>query len=48
MTCTASAPSAEAVIADAGIDAVLIATPTDTHVALLTAAAEAGKAVLCE
>ena len=32
----------------ADIDAVLIASSTDTHVALITAAAGAGKAVLCE
>ena len=33
---------------DPGIQAVLVATPTDTHVPLLTAAVRAGKAVLCE
>ena len=43
-----AAASAEAVIADASLQAVLIATPTETHVALLEAAARAGKAVLCE
>src|SRR6218665_2677585 len=31
-----------------GIDAVLIATSTDTHAALIEAAVHAGKAVLCE
>ncbi len=31
-----------------GIGAVLIASPTDTHVPLITAAVKAGKAVLCE
>lgn len=30
------------------VDAVLIASSTDTHVTLLTAAANAGKAILCE
>jgi myo-inositol 2-dehydrogenase/D-chiro-inositol 1-dehydrogenase len=43
-----AAPSVEAVLADAAVQAVLIATPTDTHVPLLIAAAKAGKAVLCE
>lgn len=33
---------------DAGVDAVIIASSTDTHVALLAASAKAGKAVLCE
>ena len=32
----------------AGVDAVLIASATDTHVDLIVAAARAGKAVLCE
>jgi myo-inositol 2-dehydrogenase / D-chiro-inositol 1-dehydrogenase len=31
-----------------GIDAILIATPTDTHVDYLKRAAEAGKAIYCE
>jgi len=35
-------------IADPTIDAVVIGTPTDTHVSLMLAAAQAGKAVLCE
>jgi myo-inositol 2-dehydrogenase/D-chiro-inositol 1-dehydrogenase len=43
-----AAASVEAVLGDASVDAVLIATPTDTHVPLLIAAAKAGKAVLCE
>ena len=38
----------EAILDDPGIDAVLIATPTDTHAALIEAAVAAGKAVLCE
>ena len=44
----ANAASIEAVLGDHAIAAVLIASPTDTHVALITAAAKAGKAVLCE
>jgi myo-inositol 2-dehydrogenase/D-chiro-inositol 1-dehydrogenase len=40
--------SSEAILLDDGIDAVLIATSTDTHSSLMEAAAEAGKAVLCE
>jgi len=39
---------AEAILHDRGIDAVLIASSTDTHADLLEAAATAGKAVLCE
>lgn len=35
-------------INDADIDAVIIATPTDTHVDLMLAAARQGKKVLCE
>jgi myo-inositol 2-dehydrogenase/D-chiro-inositol 1-dehydrogenase len=42
------ASSVDAVLADPAVEAVLIATSTDTHVALITAAAKAGKAVLCE
>lgn len=38
----------EDIIADSSIDAVLIATPTDTHSDLIEAATRAGKAVLCE
>lgn len=37
-----------AIIASADIDAILIATPTDTHADLIEDAAKAGKAVLCE
>ncbi len=43
-----AAASAEAVLADPGIRAVLIASPTPTHVDLIVAAARAGKAILCE
>lgn len=39
---------ADAIIDDASIDAVIIASPTPTHVGLLTRAVQAGKAVLCE
>ncbi|TLU74456.1 inositol 2-dehydrogenase [Lichenicoccus roseus] len=42
------AASVEEILGDAGVDAVLIATSTDTHVELIIAAARAGKAVLCE
>ncbi|MEQ8966809.1 MAG: inositol 2-dehydrogenase [Azospirillaceae bacterium] len=40
--------SAEDAIGAGDVDAVLIASPTDTHVALILAAAEAGKPILCE
>ena len=36
------------VLDDTGVDAVLIASSTDTHVELITAAAKAHKAILCE
>lgn len=42
------ASSVEAVMGDAAIDAVVIASSTNTHVDLITAAALAGKPVLCE
>ena len=38
----------DAVIGDPSIDAVIVASPTPTHVDLLTRAVQAGKAVLCE
>lgn len=38
----------DAVITSANVDAVLIATPTDTHYDLIHAAARAGKAIFCE
>ncbi|RME18664.1 MAG: inositol 2-dehydrogenase [Alphaproteobacteria bacterium] len=44
----AQARTTEAIIADPEIDAVLIATSTDTHADLIEAATAAGKAVLCE
>jgi myo-inositol 2-dehydrogenase/D-chiro-inositol 1-dehydrogenase len=42
------APNLDAVWSDAQVTAVLIATPTDTHVPLISAAVAAGKAVFCE
>jgi myo-inositol 2-dehydrogenase/D-chiro-inositol 1-dehydrogenase len=43
-----AASSVEEVLSNPAIAAVLIATPTPTHVDLIIAAARAGKAVLCE
>ncbi len=40
--------SAEALIGSDEVDAVAICTSTDTHVDLIVAAAEAGKAIFCE
>jgi myo-inositol 2-dehydrogenase/D-chiro-inositol 1-dehydrogenase len=42
------APDVAAVLADPAVEAVLIASSTNTHVDLMTQAAQAGKAVLCE
>ena len=47
-SCGAIALTTEDIIADPTIDAVLIATSTDTHSNLIEAATAAGKAVLCE
>ncbi|MND61498.1 Inositol 2-dehydrogenase [compost metagenome] len=44
----AKATSSKAILADPSIDAVLIATSTDTHSDLIEKATAAGKAVLCE
>lgn len=44
----AEARDSDAILNDPGIDAVLIATSTETHSNLIEAAARAGKAVLCE
>ena len=44
----AEARSVEAILADPVVEAVLIATSTDTHSDLIEAATAAGKAVLCE
>jgi len=43
-----TAPDAATALADPEIDAVVIASSTNTHVDLITASAKAGKAVLCE
>jgi len=42
------ASSIQSVLSDNTVDAVLIASPTNTHVELITAAALAGKSVFCE
>lgn len=44
----AQARTSDQILADGSIDAVLIATSTDTHSDLIEAATRAGKAVLCE
>lgn len=44
----ASVATSDAILSDPNIDAVLIATSTDTHADLIEAATAAGKAVLCE
>ena len=44
----AKVKSSDEIIADDSIDALLIATSTDTHSELIEAATKAGKAVLCE
>jgi hypothetical protein len=44
----AEARTTDAILADPAIDAVLIATSTDTHSDLIERATGAGKAVLCE
>lgn len=44
----AKATSSEKILGDASIDAILIATSTDTHSDLIEKATAAGKAVLCE
>lgn len=43
-----AAASSAALIADERVDAVAICSPTETHPALIIAAAEAGKAIFCE
>jgi myo-inositol 2-dehydrogenase/D-chiro-inositol 1-dehydrogenase len=44
----AQTSSSDEIIANSDIDAILIATSTDTHSDLIEAATKAGKAVLCE
>ena len=44
----ATAPDAAAALADREVDAVVVASSTNTHVDLIAASARAGKAVLCE
>ncbi|MGR3651540.1 MAG: inositol 2-dehydrogenase [Roseovarius sp.] len=44
----AEARTSDAILSDPSIDAVLVATSTDTHSDLIEAATAAGKAVLCE
>jgi myo-inositol 2-dehydrogenase / D-chiro-inositol 1-dehydrogenase len=44
----AAVASVDAILADPGIDAVIIGSPTTTHANLIEAAARAGKAVFCE
>jgi myo-inositol 2-dehydrogenase/D-chiro-inositol 1-dehydrogenase len=43
-----AAPSVDEALGDPEVQAVLIASSTDTHVDLLTRSAKAGKAILCE
>ena len=43
-----AASDIDQILSDEQVDAVLIASSTDTHVDLITASAKAGKAVLCE
>ena len=38
----------EEVIGDAAVDAVIVASPTNTHIDIILSAAQAGKAVFCE
>jgi myo-inositol 2-dehydrogenase/D-chiro-inositol 1-dehydrogenase len=44
----AKVDSVENIIASKDVDAILIATPTDTHADLIEASARAGKKILCE
>ncbi len=45
---TVAAGSVDQVLADPGVDAVVIASSTNTHANLLKAASRAGKAIFCE
>ncbi len=44
----AAVADTKSALADAGVDALLVASPTDTHADLIEAGAAAGKAILCE
>jgi myo-inositol 2-dehydrogenase/D-chiro-inositol 1-dehydrogenase len=44
----ATVGEARGVLADPAVDALLIASPTDTHASLIEAGAAAGKSILCE
>ncbi|MGI9271849.1 MAG: inositol 2-dehydrogenase [Woeseiaceae bacterium] len=46
--CSTEVGSLENMLADASIQAVVIASSTDTHAELVTACAESGKAIFCE
>jgi myo-inositol 2-dehydrogenase/D-chiro-inositol 1-dehydrogenase len=46
--CATETASLESVLADDSIQAIVIATSTDTHAELVVAAAKAGKAIFCE
>ncbi len=46
--CGADVRSTDEIIASDDIDAVVVGTPTDTHFAIIEAAAKAGKAIFCE
>jgi myo-inositol 2-dehydrogenase/D-chiro-inositol 1-dehydrogenase len=46
--CASKVGSLEAMLADKSIQAVVIASSTDTHAELVTACANAGKAIFCE
>ena len=45
---TRSTDSIETIFQDPDVDAILIATPTNTHADLIVQSAKAGKAILCE
>ncbi|PVA05543.1 inositol 2-dehydrogenase [Thalassorhabdomicrobium marinisediminis] len=47
-TCSAEVRSTDEIIASDDVDAVIVGTPTDTHFAIIEAAAKAGKAIFCE
>ena len=46
--CNAAVAAVEAILADQKVDAVVIASSTDTHADLIEQAAAAGKAIFCE